>query len=227
MNIAPREDRKSAPRPVVGVSWPRSGHHLLVRLLQAYFAGSFHYCDFYPDVTECCRACPCKWGRTFTKNHDFDLMVPKLVGRPYLVQYRSFLPSVISNYELYVFNGNDDNPRMFRCFLEDQLERYRAFVEKWCDASDGVEKCLVKYEDLTSSPMPTLTRIVEFFAPGSVVDRARAEGVLSSAGSEKIERGSRWFVPDAGLHSARSVETFRYYDSAYFERIRSEVREFE
>lgn len=30
---------------VIGVSWPRSGHHLLVRLLKFYFGDKMRYCD--------------------------------------------------------------------------------------------------------------------------------------------------------------------------------------
>ena len=74
---------------VVGISWPRSGHHMLLRLLKLYFGPSFGYCSLYgdrpehPEVPQCCRCVPCtNAGKiNFSKNHDFDLSP--------VIQYRS------------------------------------------------------------------------------------------------------------------------------------------
>ena len=44
---------------VTGVSWPRSGHHLLVRMLKLYFGETFGYCDFYGGIEGCCKTVPC------------------------------------------------------------------------------------------------------------------------------------------------------------------------
>jgi len=59
-------------RYVAGVSWPRSGHHLLQRLLQSYFP-SLLYCDFYGAETDCCKRIPCSRPKVgFSKSHDFN-----------------------------------------------------------------------------------------------------------------------------------------------------------
>ena len=94
---------------VIGVSWPRSGHHLLVRLLTLYFGETFRYCDFYGGVDNCCKTAPCTRADIhLAKSHDFDLALPQIADRKYLIQYRDFVPSVVSNFELHVRNGAPD-----------------------------------------------------------------------------------------------------------------------
>ena len=69
------------------VSFPRSGQHLLERLLKdtyEYYDWEFSYCEFY----ECCRSAPCSKGSLFTKNHDFGVNLPIEDEYRYLVLYR-------------------------------------------------------------------------------------------------------------------------------------------
>jgi len=113
---------------IQGVSIPRSGHHLLVRLLVDYFnevldegeaspSGIFSYCEFY----HCCRNNPCpKFDSTrpgtvlLQKSHDEFLRQinkryehPKLVleSQRYLIQIRHPIDSLLSDYELAKANS--------------------------------------------------------------------------------------------------------------------------
>src|SRR5687768_10588784 len=90
---------------LIGVSIPRSGHNLVVRLLQALFPLDLFYCEFY-DVRGCCQAVPCaRRGAlpiTFQKTHDFELNVPTDVpGAVYVILHRVPVPAVLSAREIY------------------------------------------------------------------------------------------------------------------------------
>ena len=88
-------------RYVAGVSWPRSGHHLVQRLLQGYFGPHLSYDMFYHPELDCCRVFPCTRGRVhFSKNHDWDLSGVMSAGLPYLIQYRSAAAAAVSDFEL-------------------------------------------------------------------------------------------------------------------------------
>jgi len=106
---------------ILCVTYPRSGHHLLVNMLLKYFsrdieypdtddsrispngvndevitAGGFNYCEFYGH----CNSVPCSDPRTnFQKNHDFELRLRKDRNRKHIVQYRHPLNALISLYE--------------------------------------------------------------------------------------------------------------------------------
>jgi hypothetical protein len=78
---------------VQGVSFPRSGHHLLVKCVKQYFGKRLGYCgnvfrgqDFLSD------------GITLQKNHDFDLILPISSDARYLIQYRHPLEAIASWY---------------------------------------------------------------------------------------------------------------------------------
>ena len=114
-------------RKVINVSFPRSGHHLLVNLLLKYFsknidyqntedikkqtqfkevipAGEFIYCPFYKH----CQMTPCSDRRTnFQKNHDFGLKLNKESSYKYIVQYRHPLECLVSWYKLKAYQKED------------------------------------------------------------------------------------------------------------------------
>ena len=95
-------------RYVACISYPRSGHHLTVRVLQQYFKHDFKYCQFYNSQEgNCCQSFPCTDESVrMTKNHDMELNRPNAVGLqkqpevPYLVLIRNFLEG--SGYEVKV-----------------------------------------------------------------------------------------------------------------------------
>lgn len=206
---------------VVGISWPRSGHHLLVRLLKLYFGDRFIYCVPKAEKPGCCGTIPCQKRDSvhFTKNHDFQLDVAQVDGLKYLIQYREFVSSVVSNFELYIRNGGEDSMRGFQRFASSEFDRYLSFQKKWVFSDFGKGQFLLDYDMLVSKPGETLARIVKFFAPESTPDPERIEWAVSVVAGEKVERRRIIPKPKAGVHARRDVREFRFHDQKLFETL--------
>ncbi len=216
-------DRPSI-RYISGISWPRSGHHLLVNVVQSYFGQEFAYCEFYTPV-DCCKKSPCI--RTpmvkFSKNHDFGSKTGFTKGTPYLVQYRSFVPSIVSAFEMYVQNGQPDTPESFRIFAKHHTTRYNEFLTKWTFGPNSPkEKLLISYELLTSvSKIEVLTDIILFFAPNHSIDEVRLLEIAASVQKLLVEANKTTTHLDFGIRATRVVEEFRFFDGELFEELRS------
>ena len=92
--------------PAQGVSYPRSGHGAVYRIARRYFGEAFIYCDTNNKKICGCESVPCiNPERTFAKNHDFGLQnsdgVPIIPSERYLIQFRSPVRSIVSNYYLF------------------------------------------------------------------------------------------------------------------------------
>lgn len=203
---------------VVGVSWPRSGHHMLVRLLSAYFGDSFGYCSFYDLGGACCHRIPCRKSSKirFTKSHDFKLRVPQLNHQKYLVQYRDFTPSVVSNFELFVRKGGEDSSLSFRKFASVSFGNYQNFIRKWVSSDFGKKQLVLNYADFLANPETHLKKIVQYFAPQVPVDENRVACAIASIDGEKIERKKVTKLKGAGIHKIRDVTEFRHFDKGVF-----------
>ena len=203
---------------VVGISWPRSGHHLLVRLLGLYFGDEFVYCDPYAEKPGCCGTIPCRHRHTvtFTKSHDFQLDVKQVKGLKYLVQYRQFTSSVVSDFELHVLHGGENSMRGFQRFASIEFDRYLAFLEKWVFSDFVAEQFLLDYERLVACPAAVLAEVVTYFAPGLVPDQKRIAWAVSVVDGEKVEDGKLTQKKGSGVHANRDVRHFRFYDPELF-----------
>lgn len=150
---------------LIGVSIPRSGHHLLTRLLNGALIDKFFYCEWYGNV-ECCRNFPC--SRTndediikLQKNHDFDFCVPKYLPEvTYIVQYRPPIPVVLSQLGLvethpYFLGNIIESTRYFEIFLAEWAVYYIYFLNKWIEIG-AVE---INYNDLVRTPDLQLYKI--------------------------------------------------------------------
>lgn len=209
-----------------GVSWPRSGHHLLVRILTAYFGDRFSYCEHYTP-SDCCKTVPCDRAGmiSLSKNHDRESIVPILRGGRYLVQFREFCPSVVSNFELYVRNTKKDSPRSFRKFANKQAARYVRFMERWATADvDDATFVRVAYERLTASPTETMETLTKLFAPNELPDKNRLAASIES--TERITVRGSLEQPEAehGVLASRDISTFRYFDADFFRRLDEHTR---
>lgn len=219
---------KSKPgAPVIGISWPRSGHHMLVRLLQFYFGAGFGYCDFYSgkpqvkDLSTCCGQIPCQHGGqvSLTKNHDFDLSAPQIKGQKYLIQYRDFAPSVVSNFELFVRQGGADNALSFRTFVSGEFSRYLGFVEKWVTSPFVANQLVLNYSTFLEDPHGELRRTVAFIAPDETPDDDRIAAAIAGIDGQKIEKKQVKMLRKSGVHGDRDVREFRHYRPALFQEI--------
>ena len=161
---------------ILSKSMPRSGHRFLTDCLTHYFGPSLHYCGFYrPD---CCQRIPCarphnaeKTNRYFLqKSHDFGFRdSPKLNGK-YLIQYRSPIPRLQSNYDLSVLRGtSDQSEESFLAFAERETAYFINFYRKWI-AIPRQNALAIAYEDLIDSQQRTLAAIISFIQGHAAID---------------------------------------------------------
>ncbi len=144
---------------VLGVSLPRSGHHYLVSMLREYLHDGFSYCEFY-QTADCCRQIPCtksaaSSGKIYVqKSHDFQLTDPVTVdGAVRLIQFRSPVPRLLSDYELWLKVTSASASRILLTqFLQNNVEYTVKFHRKWLsDRREG--QLAVSYEQLTADPL--------------------------------------------------------------------------
>ena len=157
-------------RHVLDVSMPRSGHHLFEMILKNSLNDQFNYCEFYKEPS-CCKSIPCV-SKTkllssgsvifMQKSHDWELLDPLVVPNAYrVVQYRSPVPRALSNYELHLMTGQDDNIQTFRNFLVFEVLYTERFYMKWIEnRSNGF--FLLSYEELTSDPLRVLLKFFDY-----------------------------------------------------------------
>lgn len=229
---------------VTGVSYPRSGHHLLERLLGLYFGRDFVYCPTYtrdkfakegritvdmPNTWSynCSieQECPNGDHVHFCKNHEWDgRLVPKISGRRYLVQYRDFLPAVVSSFDQSLLNNNvasrTDPEKKFRTFARRKAKEYREFMERWVvPQEDGIIRLLVKYEDMIAAPEQTFEKVLCFFGQEGNIDRKRLRAALLRVPKNTIVDSKRIIIENSGVKEDRVIEDFAYYSPEFFEEL--------
>lgn len=204
------------PSYVMGVSWPRSGHHLLARLLRLYHGPNFAYCGFYGQAG-CCGKTPCARAGTvrYSKNHDFDGALPQDTSRRYLIQTRAFAPSVVSNFELYLREGGTDDAPGFARFASAQFTGWRAFQDKWVTSDFARSQTVIPYEALIRDPATALTYALSSFGD-SRPDPARLRAAIAAVDGEEVAQRRITPRPGSGVHPPRDVTQFRHYDAKLF-----------
>ncbi len=213
---------------VCGVSFPRSGHHLLVRILRGYFGEGFVYCEFYKKDKDCCRESPCvRTNAThFSKNHDYDASVVVKPGHTYLVQYRKFQDSLVSDFELHVRHIGIDTADEFREFAEWKLASYKLFMHRWATVEvSNTQTALLSYEHLTSDPMGVMQKILPLFAPGNPIDQNHLASVIANTSQVTVNEGRKIEATQKGVMASRDVQAFRYYDAVLFEKLEKESQD--
>ena len=85
-----------------GISYPRSGHGALRKVLHLYFGTQFVYCADLGEENCGCGNIPCTNAHVlFSKNHDFNLVNGEgcdiIPQQQYIVQYRNPVRSIVSD----------------------------------------------------------------------------------------------------------------------------------
>lgn len=207
------------PGYVAGISWPRSGHELLARMLGAYFGEDFGYCKGIRQE-DCCKSFPCtRSGHiNFGKNHDWKFETPQIAEIKYLIQYRKFVPSVVSNFDLHVRNGEDrDTPLEFRKYVSEQWTRHQKFLEKWVNSKFAHTQLVIDYDDLTSEPIGVMKKAIIWFDPAAAPDKEKIKNIVSSVAQLKRDQKVWDAKIGEGVKNTRNVKDFRYYDKELFE----------
>ncbi len=192
---------------VLGVSMPRSGHHIFEMILKNSFEGEFAYCEFYE--TNCCRKIPCtsithskfqRNGLFLQKSHDFNFKDPLTAFGVYrLVQYRSPVPRSLSNYELHLRNGAKDTIQTFRNFLVNEAIYFYKFYKKWI-ALRSSNFFFLTYEKLIADPLDAVLAFLRFIQIEQDAERI----------SDGIARSIGWRGRDNKPFVAADVSSHRY-----------------
>ena len=186
-------------RYVQSISFPGSGHHLLLDILLRYFsrckhyplthgmnyrksvlyAGDFAYCESYQH----CQNRPCtNQDVKFQKNHDFPIHFP--LGKvddtdnshskdtPILVQYRKDHRAAISSYKKRFLSENHH-------VTTEMLETYwQNFSSNWIE-TENKNIVQIAYEDLLNQPLQMSSQAIQLFHDQDV-DYEFLESVIDS-----------------------------------------------
>lgn len=178
------------------VSFPRSGHHALKDVLAEYFGSAFHYCEFYLEPEKRFGTCA---RSNYQKQHDFDLDVPIMTDRRYLVQVRNPIAAIQSWMDLDVRTG--ERPH-FSCHedwhaeFSSRLRYWTGFVEKWY-VQRIAPRFIIQYERLLANPMPTLISTVQFLTGVQNVNMPRLEAALAKFPIVARPERDVYWVPQA------------------------------
>lgn len=172
-------------QPIVVVSFPRSGQHLLESCINqcCSIAGlQCTYCEFY----NCCRQTPCACNCTVSKNHDFALDLKKLPTHKYVVLYRSDVVEQLEalyryrtavttgewNHQIFQPSGRSD---VVQCaaFCKSQLAYYNGFVNKWVNRNNLV----VEFSAFLKSPASCVRSVMRLMIQDSRLTYAAVQRV--------------------------------------------------
>jgi hypothetical protein len=198
-------------------SMPRSGHHFLAQALACYFGSALHYCEAYKP-SNCCRRTPCCKpynaecsNRLFMqKSHDLGFSDSPLLRGKYLIQYRSPIPRLQSNFENYLRNeGGADDVESFRIFAEWETIYFINFYRKWITAPPR-KSLVISYEEQTEDQPGTLTKVIEFLEGGKTINKDALSKVIT-------------LVPARGFSALRDLHSWRYFDYELFRTLECKI----
>jgi hypothetical protein len=200
-------------------SMPRSGHRFLSQCLSHYFGPELHYCGFYRP--QCCHRIPCAHphggglaNRYFMqKSHDFGFRDSTRLRGKYLIQYRSPIPRLQSNYDLALSRGTvTPGKDAFIAFAERETAYFINFYRKWVTEPQP-NALAVAYEDLIGEQARTVAAVVSFVQGDSAVNESALARTLAEVPVET--NGSAGAVRDPLRHP--------YYDPPLLARLEHKV----
>ena len=200
-------------------SMPRSGHRFLSECLAHYFGPELHYCGFY--WPGCCHRIPCKHpqpgGRAnryfMQKSHDFGFRDSTRLNGKYLIQYRSPIPRLQSNYDLAVARGTvEQSKESFAAFAERETAYFINFYRKWV-AVPQLNALAVAYEDLIEQQERTLAAAIGFITGDSRVNATALARALAAAP----------VGGNNGTSAVRDPTQHQYFDPVLFARLEHRI----
>jgi hypothetical protein len=115
------------------------------------------------------------------KSHDFGFRDTDQLKGKYLIQYRSPIPRLQSNYDLAVARGSVEQSKdSFAAFAERETLYFINFYQKWV-VVPRLNAFAVAYEDLIAQQERTLTAVIGFITGDSGVDAAALARALAAA----------------------------------------------
>ncbi len=203
---------------VACITYPRSGHHLLVNALLRYFsenlrypevkdstrctnvfqAGKLYYCEYYDH----CRQHPCTDDRAnFLKNHDFNLDLICNIKKQ-IIQIRNPIESIVSYYK-YHYGPDITTKDDWLAFASEKAEYWKQFVNKWVVSNCRENLITVNYSELIASPVNILRKVISFLDPSCNVKLHFLKKVIKSL----------------SISPKSSLDDFCYHDESLFRKI--------
>lgn len=141
------------------ITFPRSGHHLLVRGLQWALTDHLVYSEFYnsPHNMENCPFV------NLQKSHDFDLTDLIDDDSQYIIQIRGYELAAESWYRI---EPRDETLEQFR---DRNMAYFDGFMQKWV-LSPPKNSIIITYEDMVSDKLREAIRAFKFLASRSPND---------------------------------------------------------
>lgn len=199
---------------ILNLTFPRSGHHFLVRILKQYFKDKLKYCEYYSAINQCgCfggenpRNVLCTRPETnFQKHHDFDrlftkprlFVVPKTLNRKYLILYRKKWNALISWYEMFLREDSNKVQKTedgFREFMNFASNFYDKWITKWVKDDKIKNKLIITYNDIIDNTVETLSKVVNFCGEEPDIDKLK-DAIIQSSIKEKrnIKHSKRYDI---------------------------------
>lgn len=208
---------------ILGVSSPRSGHHLFEAILRGVVGQNYKYCESYTS-NECCKTVPCtasdsqKWianGVFFQKSHDFSFADPLFVeGAFRLIQLRDPVPRAFSDYPLYLESRKySDNENTFRRLLEYEAAYFILFYRKWV-LHRTTPAFVLHYERLVKVPDIVMKEFLNFC--GLEYDAAAIQGVVRQVMGTSANTTSSYIPRDVYSHKHASSQYCAQYENVVF-----------
>jgi hypothetical protein len=195
-------------RKVLCVTFPRSGHGVLAKLLKAYFQDKFRYCEYY----RCCHRIPCVHPETnFQKIHDFQLKVENNPSNFYIVQYRHPLESITSLYRKSLERGwydiKEDTKEEWIRFFKREIIFWKKFINKWVINNHNPNTYYLRYNELIAQTAIKLKEVIVFINPEITIELSRIEKI----------------VAEIGMGVKNRIEDFKYFNKREFQEMEDVV----
>ena len=154
------------------ISFPRSGQHLMQRLLNhiyKYFGKEFSYCEYY----NCCNKIPCEKKCFFQKNHDFEMNLNLNVDEKFIILYRKDkIYQLESFFRLHFFgvdkfnatiNYEDENIfNKLIIYIKNNSKYYDDFINKYVKSNKYKQSLMIEYDDFLSNYKDYIKKIILF-----------------------------------------------------------------
>lgn len=148
---------------IINASFPRSGHHMMLGVLQNYFGDEMKCCKWSDDFEKRPHLCP---ETNFTMVHDMHLTFPG--NDPYwkyLVLVRHPIYSLAS-WRIHK-KLDDGNICEDLGVTQQKLEFWAKWMNKWV-LSPVNNRLIVQYESLVSNPFSVFEKIIRFCSDSPV-----------------------------------------------------------
>lgn len=151
------------------VSFPRSGQHLVEKILK-YCCNEhnveFKYCEFYG----CCNSIPCSKGNEISKNHDFKLYLDINNNYKYVALHRKDLILQLEAYYRYHIGINEKKYKYkdLLKFIKKNTNYYNDFVNKWIN-NENKNILKIEYYELLENPEKVSKKIFKHLFPNIIL----------------------------------------------------------